>query len=576
MAHWNTLNARLSALSISLLLTIAGCDGGDGGSSSATSPPGSSPSWASGFQVVETSVSGSVGDGPIAGARLRVRTNSGSVIAETTSTETADYNLVIKTQGKNYALTIEADQGVDLVTGMPPDFALLSAIMKPSSRTVSNLNPFTTLIYGAARHAGGINDSSVASINAAVVSRYGFGLDTAIVPDPTNSPINDGNVHVIVKTSETLGEMIRRTRDALYIAGGNLDGDGIVNALAADLVDGWIDGAGASGQSTRVAAVANVASGAVLVQAMANRLHVYGYDATRAMDDAIRIVQPSAPASSSTANVGVPAEALRQAVRSLFAAAVLVDDPRISDTIAVLMAAPPGALPSYLAPQFPAGIDEVLDEAVRRASLANDSQLAQVNATAKTDPSAIAPPAEGGAPANQPPTISGSPDTAIVVGNAWSFQPSASDPDGDALSFSVSNKPDWASFDPATGRLSGTPGTAGEYGPVTITVSDGQATTSLDPFTLHVSEPTVGNATVSWTPPTERADGSALTDLAGYKVYFGTDPTRLGHVVNLSNAGLTSYMVENLEPATWYFAVTAYDKAGLESAKSNIASKTIN
>src|SRR5690606_18051920 len=56
---------------------------------------------------------------------------------------------------------------------------------------------------------------------------------------------------------------------------------------------------------------------------------------------------------------------------------------------------------------------------------------------------------------NSPPTISGTPATSVEEGSAYSFTPTASDPDGDALTFTIQNRPAWAAFDPATGRLSG-------------------------------------------------------------------------------------------------------------------------
>lgn len=394
------------------------------------------------------------------------------------------------------------------------------------------------------------------------MSRYGFGLDNGLVADPTATPIDDSNVHVIVKTSETLGEMIRRTRDALN----NGDGDAIVSALTSDLVDGWIDGQGARGSNARVAAVANVASGAVLVQAMANRLHVYGNNATLAMDNAIRQIRPDAPLGNNTANVQISGSAFEQAMRGLNAAAVLVDDDRIAQTIEVMKSAVPGSKPADIAPRLPQGIDAVLDEAVRRAAIASDRQLDAVLVAARDTGSGSEKKSE---------LISGTPDTALVVGSPWSFQPTVNDPNGPKLTFTVQGQPAWASFDASTGRLAGTPMTAGAYGPVTITASDGSQHTSLAPFTLQVADYTYGSATVSWTPPTERTDGSPLTNLAGYKVYYGKDSTSLTHTVNVKNAGQTSHYVENLDAGTWYFAVTAYCSGGEESARSSLASKTI-
>ncbi|MFH5885588.1 putative Ig domain-containing protein [Halalkalibaculum sp. DA3122] len=90
---------------------------------------------------------------------------------------------------------------------------------------------------------------------------------------------------------------------------------------------------------------------------------------------------------------------------------------------------------------------------------------------------------------NDPPVISGDPPTSINQGAAYSFTPSASDPDGDEVTFSIQNKPDWLSFDPATGQLSGTPGNddVGTFENITISVSDpDDASASLPAFDLTV------------------------------------------------------------------------------------------
>ena len=90
--------------------------------------------------------------------------------------------------------------------------------------------------------------------------------------------------------------------------------------------------------------------------------------------------------------------------------------------------------------------------------------------------------------ANRPPVISGSPATSIVEGQSYSFIPTASDPDGDPLTFSVSNRPPWAAFNTATGRLSGTPGAGavGDYPNIQIRVSDGLLQASLAAFSIDV------------------------------------------------------------------------------------------
>ena len=827
MALRNAIGTLIGALALGAVLAITGCNSDS-----------DFPGWeATGNQaepdaIVTTSVVGSVGDGPIVGARLQVFSNDGRLLMETHSSNTADYELTIRTQGRNYPLTIVADQGTDIVTNAPPDFSLTSVIMKPGNGQIANLNPYSTLIAESARRAdGGINAANIAAATDAVVRRYGFGLDPSLVIDPMITPMDDSNVHVIVKASEAMGEMIRRTRDVLITSGTFVTGDAVVEALAADLIDGWIDGDGAEGHDPRIAAVANVASGAVLIEAMANRLHVYNVDATDAMDLAIQHVRPNA--TGRTRDVRISAEALSQSKRSLRAAGRVAKDDRVSQTLAVIEETEPGTTEIDA---LPSGIWEVLNAAILATAYVSDEYLLdEMNALSSDEGNPVSPPDFGedngssdhqeeihdtvvtddpviddglktggetginddhtleeepvtAAPApggetesskgeepvyeptpvendsqpsilwnnnewhlldgqdagmqtelslsdlaetsftieaivqfsgdptrnwspifgssaptfsneqilnigkvrgtdelrvnigglgpysvgntgifdgnqrhvavvfdrdagtmnvfvdqrpvdlrsdvsgtvtassdlllgatghagnerwlgwigptrvtatalepaqflvgdanigdeplklrpNTPPTISGTPDTQLVAGNPWSFTPTAADADGDTLSFEIDGKPDWASFDRNTGKLSGTPPwEARSYGPITITVRDHMDHTSLEAFTLQVVEPTLGSAMVSWTPPTERTDGTTLEDLAGYRVYYGKDADSLTKVVNITNVGQTSTLIENLGNGTWYFAVTAYCSSGLESAKSNVGSKSI-
>lgn len=80
---------------------------------------------------------------------------------------------------------------------------------------------------------------------------------------------------------------------------------------------------------------------------------------------------------------------------------------------------------------------------------------------------------------------------------------------------------------------------------------------------------------VTWTAPTANTNGSALTDLAGYTIYYGTSPTALTQSVSVPNAGATDHVVQGLTGGTWYFAVKAYTSAGLQSSYSAIISRNI-
>ena len=178
---------------------------------------------------------------------------------------------------------------------------------------------------------------------------------------------------------------------------------------------------------------------------------------------------------------------------------------------------------------------------------------------------------------NNPPSISGSPTTSVTAGQAYAFQPTASDPDGQTLTFSIVNRPTWATFNTATGRLSGTPTAAqvGTYSGIVISVTDGVSSVSLPAFSITVATVQLGSATLSWTPPTLNEDGSPLTNLKGYRVYYGTSASNLSTVLDIPTAGVATAVVENLSPATWYFALKAYNTSNVESSLSNIASKTI-
>jgi hypothetical protein len=87
-------------------------------------------------------------------------------------------------------------------------------------------------------------------------------------------------------------------------------------------------------------------------------------------------------------------------------------------------------------------------------------------------------------------------------------------------------------------------------------------------------EPT-GTAGLSWTPPTRNTDGSSLSNLAGYRISYGTTPEALTQTVQLANASLTAYTISGLVTGTYYFAVRAYTSGGTESVNSNVGSKII-
>ncbi len=178
---------------------------------------------------------------------------------------------------------------------------------------------------------------------------------------------------------------------------------------------------------------------------------------------------------------------------------------------------------------------------------------------------------------NMPPEIDGTPSVMANVEQEYSFTPMAFDPDGDNLTFSIQNKPGWARFATRNGTLSGMPqiGDVRSYSNILITVSDGVLSHSLPKFTITVIQVSMGSATLDWMPPTLNTDGSVLTDLAGFKIYYGTSLNNYSNQITINNPGVTTYVVDNLTPNTWYFVSTSFNTSGMESVFSNIATRTI-
>jgi hypothetical protein len=118
----------------------------------------------------------------------------------------------------------------------------------------------------------------------------------------------------------------------------------------------------------------------------------------------------------------------------------------------------------------------------------------------------------------------------------------------------------------ASGGWSGTKAANGTQTLATISASTN--------YTLTCSWGT-GSANVTWTAPTTNSDGSALTNLARFKVYYGTSSTSLTSSATVDDITARSATISSLNPGTWYFAVRAINTANVESGNSNIASKAV-
>jgi hypothetical protein len=182
---------------------------------------------------------------------------------------------------------------------------------------------------------------------------------------------------------------------------------------------------------------------------------------------------------------------------------------------------------------------------------------------------------------NSAPVINGTPGTAVVTGSAYSFQPTASDADGNPLSFSISGKPAWASFNNNTGQLSGKPGSGsvGTYGNIVISVSDGTASASLPAFSIQVQAAPVqtGSLNLRWTAPVTRDDGTPLplSDIDGYHIYFGTSAGNYPNRIDVADGTAQAATITDMPVGSYYLVMTTYDVNGLESVYSSVATKNI-
>jgi hypothetical protein len=128
----------------------------------------------------------------------------------------------------------------------------------------------------------------------------------------------------------------------------------------------------------------------------------------------------------------------------------------------------------------------------------------------------------------------------------------------------------------ASGGWSGTRATSGTatVGPITADTTYSLACSGSGNNAVAMTTVAIREAALSWAKPTKNVDGSTLTNLSGYKIYYGTASRKYTQTVAVSGAGTLQKTVA-LSPGTWYFSVTAVDTSGAESAYSAEVSKSI-
>jgi hypothetical protein len=82
------------------------------------------------------------------------------------------------------------------------------------------------------------------------------------------------------------------------------------------------------------------------------------------------------------------------------------------------------------------------------------------------------------------------------------------------------------------------------------------------------SSASADSVTLSWSAPTENTNGSALTNLSGYVIYYGTSPSAMTQTIDINTVGMLTYVVDNLSAGSWYFQIVAVNAAGVQSSPS--------
>lgn len=421
-----TLRAVLAGV---FTLMLAACGGGGSDSIGVGS---SAANTSSGVVVF----GGSIGDGPVTGANITVLSARGDTLGTITSDRNAAYQARITPADGDYPIRLVVSGGTDLVTGRPPDFQMESIKAYPQD-TIVNVNPFSTLVSQVARRLpGGLSHANINTARSLVMGRLTFGLDRSSLPDPITSPLTTGNVAKLVKASEALGEAIRRTRDRMNASGAQHNGNSVIRALAADMVDGHPDGLGASGTNARLTAVFNVVTAQVLVELLSNNLRVDAVIATNVIDQSILSTYPGISGSQLTGSVRVTSAVLSELSIAIAAVRAIDNSSAVANISTAVSGLYAGATPATVANVLPANSTNGLRNAVNAIPFASSAQISLVNTTvyAQGDSTSGSGGSTGGSTGSGGSTVGGSTSTTGSLSLRWTAPSARSD--GSALALS--------------------------------------------------------------------------------------------------------------------------------------------
>lgn len=95
--------------------------------------------------------------------------------------------------------------------------------------------------------------------------------------------------------------------------------------------------------------------------------------------------------------------------------------------------------------------------------------------------------------------------------------------------------------------------------------ASGAAFGSIIDATVSIRQTGTGSAALYWAAPTQNTDGSPITGLSGYYIYYGSDPSQPMQILSIADPSVTSVQLGGLGTGTWYFAAAAYNSLGVAS-----------
>ncbi|MBF0178303.1 MAG: DUF1566 domain-containing protein [Magnetococcales bacterium] len=342
------MKKRLWILALLSAWTFGGCGGGGSDGGSGASSGSSAP----------VTVKGAALDGPVSGATVTVKNADGSVIAGATAKTLADGTYSVSVPGNQpmpWKIEVGTD-GVDTVTGETIPFTM-TTLVTSASQTTANASPLTTLVTAAVENAVGglslVKATDVTSMSSQMIKQLGFGVDGENSQiDLITTPVTAAVASSVAMASEALGEMARRTARSVTGTGGTtVTPARVLQLLGEDMSDGYVDG------KKRVAGVASAVSTSDLAGISVDKLIAVvqvqaAQVATEVVSNQLSVTKNSGAVMSASEVKTALATALAATVNAVEGSKVSASD------IAIRLAALP--VSSALKQQGMTGVDSVL------------------------------------------------------------------------------------------------------------------------------------------------------------------------------------------------------------------------